>query len=190
MSRPTSRHWRELVAIRYLDALDAGDPEAIAAWWRQAEADPDLDALLCELEEGLEAEEGADTDLPTDAAQVLELARRHLPSAFPPEEPPGPLTAAEVARRLEAEPEFRRVSPEDRLAHARMLAEATPLPDLLGQPQIERWVTELGVEASPLYWRAFQKVAVLMTMARCQRAGRLAAARPAPPKAEPPGGSS
>jgi hypothetical protein len=179
MSRHSDRYWRERASLRYLDALDAGDLDAVAAIWDEAAGDPALEALLRELDDGLYAEEGPGADFRADAARVFELARRHLPSAFPPEEPAGPLTAAEVARRLEAEPEFRRLGPGDRLAHARMLAEAAPLPDYLGQPQLERWVRDLSVAASPHYWRAFQKVAVLLTMARCQREGRLAAARPA-----------
>lgn len=187
MSAPGDRFWSERMAVRYLDALDAGDLETIVALWEQAATDPRLEALLDDLNVGLEAEEGLGTDLTTDAARVLELAHEHLSSAFPPDEPPGPLTAADVARRLEAEPEFRRLGPADRSAHARLLADATAVPDLAGQAQFDRWLQGLGVVASPAYRRAFRKVASLMDMARCQQQGRLAAARRAAPPTEPKG---
>ncbi len=188
MSAHTDRFWRERMAVRYLDALDAGDLEAIVELWDQAAADPELEALLHELNDGLHAEEGLGTDFATDATRVLELARRAMPTAFPVEESPGPLTAADVARRLEAEPEFRRLNPADRAAHARLLADATVVPDLAGQAQFDRWLQGLGVVASPSYRRAFRKVASLMDMARCQQEGRLAAARRATPPDDPTGG--
>ena len=70
-----------------------------------------------------------------------------------------------------------------------MLAEAALVPDDLGQPRLDRWLTGLGVAAGLHYRRAFRKVAVLMTMARGQQEGRLAAARRATPEAKPEGGT-
>jgi hypothetical protein len=188
MSARDDRFWEERIALLYLDALDAGDLDAVAALWEQAADDPKLAALLDELNRGLEAEEGLGTDFATDATRVIELARRHLPSAFPAEGPTGPILAADVARRLEAEPEFRRLDAADRAAHARLLADATPLPDSLGQPGIDRWLRKLGSVAGPFYRKAFRKVAVLMAMARGQGEARLAAARQADPKREGKGG--
>jgi hypothetical protein len=190
MSARDDRFWEERVALRYLDALDDGDLDAVAALWEQAAVEPDLAALLDELNRGLEAEEGPGTDFATDAARVVELARRHLPSAFPIEGPTGPILAADVARRLEAEPEFRRLDAIDRAAHARLLADATPIPDSLGQPGIDRWLGERGVVAGPFYRKAFRKVAVLLAMARGQGEARLAAARQSAPKDGGKGGGS
>lgn len=190
MSAGDDRFWEERMALRYLDALDAGDLDAIAELWEQAAGEPVLGAFLDELNRGLEAEEGAGTDLATDATRVLDLARRHLPSAFPTGGPAGPIVASDVARRLESEPEFRRLDPADRAAHARMLAKASPLPEMLGQPGVDRWFRDLGVAAGPAYRKAFRKVAVLMTMGRGQGEARLAAARQADPKPEGKGGGS
>jgi hypothetical protein len=190
MSHEPDRHWRERAALRYLDALDTGDLDVVASMWRQAADDPHLEELLRDLDEGLYAEEGPESDFQIDAARITELVRRHIPSAFPPEGPAGPLTAAEVARRLEAEPEFRRLSPADRAAHARLLADATPVPDALGQPQFDRWLQGIGVSAGPAYRWAYRKVAVLLSMARCQEEGRLAAARRATPRPDTEGGRS
>jgi hypothetical protein len=182
------RFWREWVAVEYLDAIDRGDPDAIDALWERAETDPELEALLQELNEGLESEEGPGADFAADASRVVELARQHMPGAFPVDEPPAPLTAADVARRLEAEPEFRRFDPADRAAHARLLADASPIPEALGQSRVDQWLRGLGVESGPTYRRAFRKVAVLLDMARCQQEGRLAAARRADPPRDEKGG--
>ena len=142
------------------------------------------------MNRGLEAEEGPGADFATDAARVIELARRHLPSAFPVEMPTGPVIAADVARRLEAEPEFRRLDAADRAAHARLLADITPLPNLLGQTGVDLWLRGLGVVASPAYRKAFRKVAILMEMARGQGEARLAAARRGDPPRDEKGGRS
>jgi hypothetical protein len=190
MSAHPDRFWRERMAVRYLDALDAGDLDTVVSLWEQAATDDELNALLQELSEGLEAEEGIGADFATDAARVLELARQHIPSAFPPVGLSEPLTAADVARRLEAEPEFRRLGPSDRAAHARLLADASQVPRELGRPQLDRWMQALGVAVGPIYRRVFRKVALLMDMARCQQEGRLAAARTATPPSRPKGDPS
>lgn len=188
MSAQADRYWRERTAVRYLDALDAGDLDAIASLWEQAATDPDLEELLHELNEGLEVEEGLETELATDAARVVELARLHMPSAFPPDIPPGPLTASDVARRLEAEPGFGRFDTTDRAAHARLLAEATPVPVDMRQALLDRWLNGLGILAGTTYRRAFRKVAILMDMGRCQQESRLAAARQTKPNRDEKGG--
>ncbi len=190
MSGRDDRFWTERMAVRYLDALDAGDLDSVAKLWEQAAGDPELASLLDDINKGLEDEEGPGTDFDTDAGRVIEMARRHLPSAFPVVTPTGPVVAAEVARRLEAEPEFRRLDPADRGAHARLLADVTPLPDSLGQPGVDRWLRALGVVAGPVYRKAFRKVAILMEMARGQGEARLAAARPANPPVDGKGGVS
>lgn len=175
------RFWAERMALRYLDALDAGNLDAIAALWERAADEPDLARLLDEMNLALEDEAGADDDFAADAVQVVELARRHLPSAFPTPQPQVPLVAADVARRLEAEPEFRRLDPADRVAHAQLLGDATPLPEALGRTALTKWFRDLNVIAGPQYIKAFRNAVVLMDMARAQAEVRLAAARPADP---------
>ncbi len=190
MNDHSQRFWRERAALRYLDALDAGDPEALAGLWEQARADPELEALLCELNEGLIAEEILNPSFEEEAARVLELTRRHVPSGFPPAPPDGPLTAGDVAARLHAESaQGARLEPVDREANAKLLGNPTPLPDQLALSHLERWSMRLDVVASPRYWRAFHKAAVLLAMARAQGPGRLAAARRAGPKPESEGTS-
>jgi hypothetical protein len=174
---------REWAALRYLDALEAGDLEAVAAFWEQAAADPALERMLGEVTDGVAEEEGLS---PADdaAEQVFALARRTMPSAFPADAP-GPLTVGNVAARLDADAAAgARLDDADRTANSRLLGDPRPLPDDFGLPRFEKWRATLGVEASPHYWRAFRKAAVLLAMGRCQRAVELAAAR----RADPPKG--
>ena len=185
MSHPTDRFWEERAAARYLDALDAGDLETVAAMWEEAADDPRLESLLCDLDEGVAQELGLDEPFRDTAARVVDMARRSFPGAFPNDTPPTPLTASDIARRLESEPIFARSGPADRLAHARLLMESAGPPEPLGQPNVDRWFDHLGIVASPHYRRAFRDVASRMKLARGQQESRLAAAR----KANPPAGS-
>jgi hypothetical protein len=48
---------RDLKAVRYLDALKAGDLEVVAALWEEAGADPELERTLSEIDGALFGEE-------------------------------------------------------------------------------------------------------------------------------------
>ncbi len=169
--------WAE-IALRYLDALDAGDVGALAAMWEQAAENPQLEQVLGELTDGLAIEEGLDAAWEGDAERVRGLLRQHLPSAFAAEAEPPPLTVRDVAARLQADNVLgTRLNEADRAANSRLLADTTLIPDELGLPHFEKWRTTLGILASAHYWRAFRQAAVLLAMGRCQQAGELAAAR-------------
>jgi hypothetical protein len=173
---------RDRLVLRYLDALDAGNLEAVAALWDEAAADPALEQALLELSDGLFVEDGLGTDWARDAERVRALLKQHLPSGIPHEAPSRPLTAGDVAARLKADDALgASLSEVDRAANERLLADHTPLPEQLGQLQLKRWTAGLGVTASERYWRAFRQTAVLLVMSRCQREGELAAARKAQP---------
>ena len=175
-------------ALRYLDALDAGDVGALAELWEQASAHLELERVLGELTDGLAAEEGS-SFWQEDAARVRTLLSEHLPSAFTMIADPLPLTIRDVAARLQSDSDLgARLTPADRLANAQLLADTTPVPDKLGLPQFETWQTTLGIRASAHYWRSFRQAAVLLTMGRCQRTAQLAAARS--PDRAPKGGNS
>ena len=172
-----SAAWAE-TALRYLDALDAGDVAALAELWEQAAMNPQLEQVLGELTDGLAIEEGLSPAWESDAAQVRELLRQHLPSGFGHETDSPALTVRDVAARLQADSALgARLTAGDRAANSRLLADTTPIPDELGLPHFEKWQTTLGVSASSHYWRAFRQAAVLLAMGRCQQAGELAAAR-------------
>ena len=175
--REESIAWAE-TALRYLDALDAGDVAALLALWERAEGDGWLEQVLGELTDGLADEEGPSLAWANDAARVRTLLREHLPSGFREDTEPPPLTVGDVAARLRADNALdARLSAADRVANDRLLADTTPIPEELGLPHFEKWKTTLGVRASSHYWRSFRQAAVLLAMGRCQQVGELAAAR-------------
>src|SRR5262245_4886983 len=177
IEREHSAAWAE-TALRYLDALDAGDVGTLAELWEQAAMNPKLERVLSELTDGLALEEELDPAWEADAAHVRGMLREHLPSAFPAEADPPPLTVGDVAARLQAASILgSRLNEADRVANSRLLADTTLIPEELGLPHFEKWRTTLGVGASSHYWRAFQQAAVLLAMGRCQQASELAAAR-------------
>lgn len=184
MSRPADAWWRERVALRYLDALDADDYQTLAHLWRAACSDPELLALLLELDQGLMDEEaGLAAEETADEALVQRLLAEHLGGhLLRQEEPTGPLTTANVAARLleQGGP----MSSEDREAGAALASLRAPLPDDLGQHSFDQWAAALPVRASRGFWRAFRKCAVLLTLGRGDQGIELAAARSAP---KPPG---
>lgn len=172
-----SAAWAE-TALRYLDALDAGDVALLAELWEQAVADPQLEQLLGDLMDGLAIEAEHDPAWEADADKVRSLLREHLPSGFHEEYELPPLTVREVASQLQKDGVLGvRFRESDRAANSRLLADTTPIPNELGLPHFEKWKTSLGITASPHYWRAFRQAAVLLAMGRCQQAGELAAAR-------------
>jgi hypothetical protein len=172
-----SAAWAE-TALRYLDALDAGDAGALAEMWERAAEDPELEQVLGELTDGAAVEEAPSPSWEADAERVRILLRQHLPSAFPIAADPLPLTVGDVAARLQADSALgARLTAADRAANSRLLANPTPIPEELGLPHFEKWQTTLGITASASYWRAFRQAAVLLAMGRCQQAGELAAAR-------------
>ena len=50
MKEPRNHLPRDLKALRYLDALNAGDLEAVSALWEEASHDPELERMLAELD--------------------------------------------------------------------------------------------------------------------------------------------
>jgi hypothetical protein len=50
MKEPRNHLPRDLKALRYLDALNAGDLEAVSTLWEEASHDPELERTLAELD--------------------------------------------------------------------------------------------------------------------------------------------
>jgi hypothetical protein len=57
MNQPRNHLLRDLQAVRYLEALAAGDLEVVAALWEKASADPELERTLSEIDGTLFGEE-------------------------------------------------------------------------------------------------------------------------------------
>lgn len=169
-----------VTALRYLDAVDAGDVAMLGELWEQAADDRQLEQVLNELTDGLADEESVDAAWKADAEQVRSLLREHLPSAFPSESGLPPLTVRDVAAQLQKDSVLgARFPSSDQAANNRLLTDSTLIPEDLGLPHFEKWKTALGISASPNYWRAFRHAAVLLGMGRCQKVAELAAARSA-----------
>jgi hypothetical protein len=79
MTPPRDHLPRDLKALRYLDALNAGDLEAVAALWEQASRDPELERILAELEGALFVENSTGTGN-AGAERGVELSPKQWPS--------------------------------------------------------------------------------------------------------------
>lgn len=191
MSSHAGRDWRDIVALEFLEAIDAGDAETIALLWERATEDPELEEFLRELGKGLYELEGPGAGFEADADRVRAMAFKHLLAYEPPAPPAGPLTAADVAGKLQADADLgSRLDASDRIANAALLGRPEPLPDPPRLSALESWGRSLGVSASPRYWSAFREAVVMLLSARGTQEERLAAARLADPKADRPGGAS
>jgi hypothetical protein len=62
MKEPRNHLPGDLKALRYLDALDAGDLEAVSALWDEAGHDPELERMLTELDGAMFQEIPGDRD--------------------------------------------------------------------------------------------------------------------------------
>ena len=170
-----SEIWRAKAVYRYVQALDQGDMDSVAAVLRDALYDPELSRIIAEVNLAYQEEERL-TPIADDAHLVRELIRKHLLSAFEAEEPEDetPLTVGQVAARLQAD---RRVPPADQEANRRLLGSSTPLPAWLSVQAVRQLAKELGVTASERFWRAFRDTAIMLGMGQRHKRAQLAAAR-------------
>jgi hypothetical protein len=162
-------------ALAYLDALNAQDFDVLAQLWARAEADPELDRLFCEINQGVLEEEGLRPQWQAYKKSVA-AALQHLPSAFLSDPLPTTLTIGDIAARIASNDHLMgRLSQADRQANALLQSDRTPLPVQLGMNEVLRLTSNVHVAASARYWREFQQVAVLASMSRGQAAAKAAA---------------
>jgi hypothetical protein len=165
---------REKMIHRYIQALDQGDIDSVAAVLEAALDDSELDRVIAEINLALQEEEQL-TPTAADAQLVRDLLRKHLPSAFHMDEPDErPLTVGDVAARLQAD---RRVPPADQEANRRLLGSSVPLPTWLSAQAVSRLITELGVATSDRFLRAFRDTAIMLGMGHSHSQAQLGAAR-------------
>src|SRR5262245_40173920 len=82
MKEPRNHLPRDLKVLRYLDALNAGDLEAVAVLWEEASRDPQLERMLTELDGALFVEE-AGRNWTAEAEREQALIPKHWPSGLP-----------------------------------------------------------------------------------------------------------
>lgn len=166
----------DLVAARYLDALERGDAEITAALWKQAGTDPALEVALRQVHAGL-IEEQAMAEVETVAA----AAEAHLVSGQVARPVAGPVTVADVANEL-----FRhtpdRLPAEAHALNSALRSARDPLPSDLGLPQLVAWAEAKYGAAPAEYWRAFRQAAVKVRMRSNSEAEFGLAARQSKPK--------
>jgi hypothetical protein len=86
MKQPRNYLPRDLKALRYLDALQAGDLKVVAALWEEASRDPQLERVLAELDGALFVEDAVANGKP-DAERGRRDMRKHLPGGFRSQRP-------------------------------------------------------------------------------------------------------
>ena len=165
---------REKLIYRYVQAMDQGDVEEIAAVLEAALDDPELDRIITEIDLAYQEEEKL-IPIAQEAQLVKALIREHLPSAFQAEEvEEGPLTVGEVAARLKAD---RKVPVADEKANRLLLGSSISVPTWLNAKVIKKLAEELGVTASKRFWRVFKDTAITLNMGRSHSQAQLLAAR-------------
>jgi tetratricopeptide (TPR) repeat protein len=142
MSEPRTHLSHDLDALRFLDALDAGDLEAVAALWEKAAHDPALEQVLKEMDE-----------------HIFSQAEREETLLRP--------AVASLGKGVdEAVVLFRQGKHQESLRQARRAAEAMtllhPLPE---QAEVAVWLNQLGALCLALGEQALAEEAMLSALA-------------------------
>jgi DNA-binding phage protein len=163
---------RERMIFQYVEALDMGDMDRVAAVLGAAVDDSELGRLISEVNLAYQEEKGL-TPTASDAKLVRDLLHKHFGSAFEdPQVETVPFEVRHVADRLERDP---RVPLADREANSFLRSVRVKLPRRLDRWEMERLKNDLNVEASQRYWRQFRDAAIMMEIGRANSLGRLAA---------------
>jgi hypothetical protein len=153
----------DLLAMRFVQALEARDFSAIDQLWTAAAADPELETVLldtaAELAETYEAETLAQLE-----AAVTEAVEQHMPSAELIRPQAGPLTVADVAEFIRRNPPAGLTT--DEIAFNEQLRQSAQIvPAELGMSQVLDWGRQFG-SLPETYWRAFRQTALKLRMRR------------------------
>lgn len=170
----------ELLAARYLEAVEADDFATQSRLWALAEADPDLVAAFREVHDDLIAEQTA-REAGGLVLAIGKAVTEHLTSGEVVRDPTGPVTVGAVADEL-----FRHTPghlPAD--AHAvtdRLRVSHEPLPADLGLSKLTAWAEAKFGPAPPAFWKAFRDAALKLELRRAAAADYQLAARSAGPQ--------
>ncbi len=163
---------RDRALHRYIEAMERGDADGVAAILELAVDDSELDKLISEVNEAYEEEEGL-TPTARDAELVRDLVHKHFANAFEDEEAEtAPLEVRHVANLLERDPQ---VPSADRETNSSLRGVNVTLPRRLDRRGMEQLKRDLGMEVSERFWRRFKDQAVVMEIGRANSLGRLAA---------------
>lgn len=162
----------------YIGALQSGNFDTISSILHQAEQDPELEALILEVNETLVDEYEASAHA-SRLVTIEQLISEHLPSARSPvEEDLPPLTVGEVLQRLQFEAAIPgRVRDEALNVAAEVSTEIIQVPEKLSRRSVGRMFEQLGLTVSKQLQERFRVAAIFLAMGREQNMARLAATR-------------
>ncbi len=170
----------EKAVHRYTSALERGDFETVAAVLAHAEHDAELERMIDEVNEVLEAEHEA-TAAEHDATQVRALLHEHLPSGFASDQGEvelPPLTiAAVVARMSEDAAQRGQMTQELAILTRRLAAESQPVPEELSLGAVRQLFSEREISASAALVKQFRATAIYLAEGREHGQAYQAAAR-------------
>ncbi len=174
------RFEREKLVWRYANALEQGDFETITWILQEAEADPVLEQMILEINDGLIEEDELVTPS-SDVELVHKLILTHLPSAVSDDseelELP-PLTVAQVVSELQKEPQlWRQNQREDATALEHLKRSQEPLPEQLTERGVRQLFERVRLSVSDRFQELFRETAIFLSLGREQDIARLAATR-------------
>ncbi len=178
---PISERMRyELLAAKYLLAIETDDFATQEALWHLAETEPDLVTLFQQVHDDLlEEEQQAEVEKVTQA--IEESVEQHLPGAAVVKEPSQAVSFADVAAELlrSMPNEF---SSDELQYNDSLRSRVVPLPDDLGLSNLITHAEAAFGPAPREYWQAFQKLAIRLRMRHADAENLQLAARREPKK--------
>jgi hypothetical protein len=153
----------DLLAIQFVDALEAGDFATVDQLWSACATDPGLETVFLDTAAELALMHEAEVRAQLEAA-VAEAVEQHLPSAELIRPPAGPLTVAEVAEFIRGHPPAG-LAIDEITANEHLRESAQLVPAELGMSQVLDWGRQFGT-VPEAYWRAFRQAALKLRMRR------------------------
>ena len=154
---------RKLLIDLYVEGLDESNDEKVAKVLQYTLRDSILDEMISRINSHYAAELGFDELAET----VVELAHKHLPSAFKENEYEKKiLTFGDVAKQLIVK---NRVPRGEEEASRELAENATPLPSYLSLAEIKRVAGELSLKIKDRYWTPFCREAGFLVMRESQQ---------------------
>jgi hypothetical protein len=153
----------DLLAMQFVDALEAQDFEAIDRLWTISASDPELQATLIETASELAQTYELEAQARVEGA-VVEAVERHMPSAEVIRPVTGPLTVGEIAEFIRRHPPAN-LTTDEIAANEQLRPSAEVVPAQLGLSQVLAWGRQFG-SLPESYWRAFRQTAIKLRMRR------------------------
>lgn len=168
---------RELLAAKYLEAVESDDFDSQEAFWTLAESEPELAELFHQVHDDLVAEQDtAETAAATSA--IANAVEKHLPSASLIRDPSGSVTFADVADELYRHPPMGLSNDVFRL-NDDLRSSSEPLPTELGLTALIAFAEAKFGTAPREYWQAFRQAALKLELRRASQTEYQLAARSA-----------